>query len=92
MPRINFKALVEYSVVEIGAFQGVLHDRERREWFQKIVDLWSYASHGAQCGVTTSHSTCCSCCVCDYHICFRLFAFVKSFRAHVVFERSTKGG
>ena len=24
--------------------------------------LWSYASHGAQCGVTTSHSTCCGCC------------------------------
>ena len=54
--------------------------------------MWSYASHGAQCDVTTSHSTCCGCCVRDYHICFRLFAFVKSFRAHAVFERSTKGG
>ena len=42
--------------------------------------------------VTTSHSTCCGRCVHDYHICFRLFAFVKSFRAHAMFERSTKEG
>ena len=49
------------------------------------VFLWSYASHRAQCGVTTSHSTCCGCCVRDYYICFRLFA-------HAVFERSMKGG
>ena len=35
--------------------------------------LWSYACHGAQCGVITSHSTC-GCCVRDCHICFRLFA------------------
>ena len=34
--------------------------------------LWSYASHGAQCGVTTCHSTCCGHCVRDYHISFRL--------------------
>ena len=55
--------------------------------------------HGTRCGpmlvpepnVTTSHSTCCGRCVRDYHICFRLFAFVKFFRAHAVFERSTKG-
>ena len=33
-----------------------------------------YASHGAQCGVTTSHSTCYGYCVHDYHISFRLFA------------------
>ena len=26
------------------------------------------------CGMTTSHSTRCDCCVCDYNICFRLFA------------------
>ena len=58
----------------------------------ELVEVWSYVSHGAQCGVTTSHSTCCGCCIRDYHICFRLFAFVKSFRAHTVFERSTKGG
>ena len=36
------------------------------------VCVWSYASHGAQCGVITNHSSC-GCCVCDYHICFRLF-------------------
>ena len=54
--------------------------------------MWSYASHGAQYGVTTSHSTCCGYCVRYYDICFRLLAFVKSFRAHAVFERSTKGG
>ena len=36
--------------------------------------MWFYASHGAQCGVTTSHSTCCGYCVHDYHISFRLFA------------------
>ena len=54
--------------------------------------VWSYANHGVHCGVTTSNSTCCGCCVRDYHICFQLFAFVKSFRAHAVFERSTKGG
>ena len=34
--------------------------------------VWSYASHGAQCGVTTSHSTC-GCCVRGYHISFWLF-------------------
>ena len=62
--------------------------------FQFLFSLvvWSYASHAAKCGVTTSHSTCCGCCVRDYHICFRLFAFVKSFRAHSVFEKSKKGG
>ena len=37
------------------------------------LNLWSYASHGVQCGVTTSHSTCCSYCIGDYHISFRLF-------------------
>ena len=31
-------------------------------------------SHGAQCGVTTSHSTCCGYCIRDYHISFRSFA------------------
>ena len=36
--------------------------------------VWSYASHRAQCGVTTGHSTCCGYCVRDYHISFRLFA------------------
>ena len=36
--------------------------------------MWSYARHGAQCGVTTSHSTCCGCCARDNHISFRLFA------------------
>ena len=35
----------------------------------KGASVWSYASHRAQCGVTTCHSTCCG-----YHICFRLFA------------------
>ena len=35
--------------------------------------VWSYASHGAQCGVTTCHTTC-GYCVRDYHISFRLFA------------------
>ena len=34
---------------------------------------WSYASHGAQCGVTTSHSIC-GYFVRDYNISFRLFA------------------
>ena len=38
------------------------------------VCVWSYACHGARCGVTTSHSTSCGCCVRDYHICFRLFS------------------
>ena len=40
-----------------------------------IVDMgvWSYASHRAQCGVTTSHSTCCGYFVRDFHISFRLF-------------------
>ena len=60
--------------------------------YKRSLSVWSYASHRAQCGVTTSHSTFCGCCVRDYHICFPLFAFVKSFRAHAVFERSTKGG
>ena len=36
--------------------------------------LCSYASFGAQCGVTT----CCCCYVRDYHICFRLFALSSS--------------
>ena len=36
--------------------------------------VWFYASHGAQRGVTTSHSTCCGYCVRDNHISFRLFA------------------
>ena len=40
--------------------------------------MWSYSSHGAQCGVTTSHRTCCGCCVRDYSICFRLFALSSS--------------
>ena len=57
-----------------------------------VVVVWPYTSHGAQCGVTTSHSSYCGRCVRDYHICFRLFAFVKSFHAHAVFERSTMGG
>ena len=39
-----------------------------------MINMWSYASHGVQCGVTTSHSTCCGYCVRDYHISFRLFA------------------
>ena len=36
--------------------------------------MWSYASHRAQCGVTTSYSTCCGCRFRDYYINFRLFA------------------
>ena len=40
--------------------------------------MWSYASYGAQCGVTISNSTCCGCCVRDYHICFRLFILSSS--------------
>ena len=36
--------------------------------------LWSFASHSAQCGVTTDHSTCCGYFVRNYHISFRLFA------------------
>ena len=35
--------------------------------------VWTYASHGAQCGLTTVHSICCGCCVLEYHIIFRLF-------------------
>ena len=35
--------------------------------------MWSYASDGAKCGVTTRHRTC-GYCVRDYHISFRLFA------------------
>ena len=35
--------------------------------------IWSYASHGAQCDVTTGHSTC-GYFVRDYRISFRLFA------------------
>ena len=38
------------------------------------VCVWSYSSHVARCGVTTSHSTCCGYFVRDYHISFRLFA------------------
>ena len=41
--------------------------------WNKFIIVWSYASHRAQCGVTTSHSTC-GCCVHDYHVSFRLFA------------------
>ena len=48
----------------------------------------SYASHGVQCGVTTSHYTCC---VRDYHLCYRLFA-LSSPSVPTLFERSTKGG
>ena len=40
-------------------------------------DMWSYASHIAQCGVTTSHCTC-GYCVRAYHISFRLFALSNS--------------
>ena len=47
-------------------------------WWYKclfgVVILYTYTRHGAQCGVTTSHSTCCGYCVRDYHISFRLFA------------------
>ena len=42
--------------------------------------MWSFAnhtSHSTQCGVTTSHSTCSGCCVCDYHICFPLFVLLN---------------
>ena len=39
-----------------------------------VAELWSYASHSAQCGVFSSQSTCCGCCIRDYHIFFRLFA------------------
>ena len=35
--------------------------------------LWFYASHRAQCSVTSSYRTFCGCCVPDYHICFRQF-------------------
>ena len=52
--------------------------------------MWSYGSYGAQCGVTTSHSTCGSC-VRDYHNSFRLFALSNPF-VPTVFERSTKEG
>ena len=38
-----------------------------------VVGICTDASHGAQCGVTSSHSTCYGCCVCDNYICFRLF-------------------
>ena len=40
--------------------------------------MWSYVSHGAQCGVTSSHSTC-GYCVRDYLISFRLFALSNHF-------------
>ena len=43
-------------------------------WYVKRASLWSYASHGAQSGVTTSHSNCCGYCVWDYCISFQLFA------------------
>ena len=36
--------------------------------------LWSYVSHGAQCRMTTCHSTCCGYLIREYHIRFRLFA------------------
>ena len=39
-----------------------------------VLLLWSYTSHGAQCGVITCHSTCCDYFVRDYHISFPLFA------------------
>ena len=42
--------------------------------FQVNILLWSYASHGAQWGVTISHSTCCDCCIRDYHVSVQLFA------------------
>ena len=45
-------------------------------WFKRH-QMWSYASHGAQCGVTTSHSTCCGYFVRDYHIRERKLSFGK---------------
>ena len=81
----------------ISTIVGYLTPNHLYTYISKIYDLvrlglmWSYASHGAQCGVTINHSTCCGYCVRDYHISFRVFAF-KSFRAHAVFERSTKVG
>ena len=45
--------------------------------YKFLLVMWSYASHRAQCGVTTSHSTCCGCCVHDYHICFQLFTLLN---------------
>ena len=53
------------------------YQTEKKMVFNTSVDqsgVWSYRSHGVQCGVITSHSTCCSYCVRDYHISFRLFA------------------
>ena len=50
-----------------------------REWKLVMLFLWSYASHRAQSGVTNNHSTCCGCCVRDYHISFQLFALSSPF-------------
>ena len=46
--------------------------------YGKYLVLWSYASYGAQCGVTTSHSSCCGCCIRDNHIRFRQCALSNS--------------
>ena len=50
----------------------LLVEQASTDWGTSLV--CSYASHVAQCGVTTSHSTCCGYCVRDNHISFRLFA------------------
>ena len=55
-----------------------IKNQRERSFSMCRIEMWSYASHGALCGVTTSHSTCCGCCVRDYHICFRLFALSSS--------------
>ena len=66
----NFIFIIEKIIQIVFTFLYV------SKYFSKMlmILLWSYASHGAHCGVTISHSTFCGCCVRDYHISFRLFA------------------
>ena len=53
-------------------FELYLSKYMSERWYER--DLWSYASHIAQCGMSTSNSTCRGCCVWDYHIYFGLLA------------------
>ena len=53
--------------------------------------MWSYISHGAQCGVITSHSTYCGYCVRGYHISFQPLALSNTFVTTLCLKDPWKG-
>ena len=59
-------------------------------WLWVDPELRSYACHGAQCGVTTGHSTC-GYFVRDYYISFRLFALSNPFVSTLCLKDSRSG-